>query len=161
MQPRTVVHFEIPASDTSRLSQFYEDVFGWKFQKVDMAGMEYWLIETGPQGKSIGGGMYPREGPDDRPRNFIGVDDIDAAITSFTTAGGRQVVQKMEIPNGMGWSYVGADPEGNMIALWQPGAMSPQRQRARPERAARAKPSSRARPKARPKAKKTGGKRRR
>lgn len=146
MPIRTVVHFEIPASDTARLSQFYEDVFGWKFQKAAMPGMEYWMIQTGPQGKSVGGGMYPRSGPDDRPRNYIGVEDIDQAIVSFTRAGGHQVVEKMEVP-GMGWSYIGADPEGNVIALWQPGPMParPTRPKRRAASTRKARPAGRRR----------------
>jgi len=95
-----------------------------------MPGMEYWLITTGPRGKSIGGGMYPKMGPDDRPRNFVNVEDIDSAIRAFTAAGGSQVVGKMEVP-GMGFSFIGADPEGNVIALWEPKMPSPARPRAR------------------------------
>jgi uncharacterized protein len=130
MVVRTIVHFEIPANDTERLSRFYSEVFGWKFEKAPMPGMEYWLITTGPRGKSIGGGMYPKMGPDDRPRNFVNVEDIDSAIRAFTAAGGSQVVGKMEVP-GMGFSFIGADPEGNVIALWEPKMPSPARPRAR------------------------------
>jgi len=38
------------------------------------------------------------------------VDKIDKAIETFTMAGGKQVVQKMEVP-GIGWSFIGVDPE--------------------------------------------------
>ena len=75
--------------------------------------------------------MYRKHGTDDRPRNFIHVADIDAAIRTFESAGGTEVVGKMEVP-GMGWSFIGADPEGNHIALWQP-QMAP-RSRPRPKR---------------------------
>lgn len=30
---RRIVHFEIHASDPQRAIEFYESVFGWKFQK--------------------------------------------------------------------------------------------------------------------------------
>ncbi len=124
MAIRTVVHFEIPASDVERLSEFYRAVFGWEIQKVEMPGVEYWLISTGPRGQSVGGGIYRRQGDDDRPRNFIGVDDLDARIVAFTSAGGREVVRKTEVP-GRGSSYVGADPEGNLIAMFEPTGMPP------------------------------------
>lgn len=119
MVAKTIVHFEIPANDVEKLSSFYRRVFGWEFQKTEMPGMEYWLISTGPQGKSVGGGMYRRISPEDRPRNFIAVDKIDPAIEQFKAAGGSEVVGKMEVP-GMGYSFIGADPEGNVIALWEP-----------------------------------------
>ncbi|HTT44656.1 MAG TPA: VOC family protein [Thermoplasmata archaeon] len=130
MVVQTIVHFEIPANDAEKLSRFYSKVFGWKFEKAPMPGMEYWLITTGPRGKSIGGGMYPKMGPEDRPRNFVNVEDIDSAIRAFTAAGGSQVVGKMEVP-GMGFSFIGADPEGNVIALWEPKMASPARPRPR------------------------------
>lgn len=118
MATRTIVHFEIPANEPEKLSKFYADVFGWKFKKTEMVDMDYWMISTGPRGKTIGGGMYKRSGPEDVPRNFIGVKGIDKYIEAFKAAGGREVVGKMEVPK-MGWSFIGRDPEGNLIALWE------------------------------------------
>ena len=128
MVVKSVVHFEIPASDVENLSKFYSDVFGWKFEKVPAGEMDYWMISTGPQNKSVGGGMYKKNGPNDGPRNFIAVDEIDGAIASFTTAGGKEIMGKQEVP-GMGWSYIGVDPEGNMVGLWQvlPSRPAPRR----------------------------------
>jgi predicted enzyme related to lactoylglutathione lyase len=51
----------------------------------------------------------------------IGVDKIDKHIEAFKDAGGREVVGKMEVP-AMGWSFIGADPEGNLIALFETAA---------------------------------------
>jgi len=133
MVVKTVVHFEIPATDAERLAKFYQGVFGWRFEKALMPGMDYWLITTGPRGKSVGGGMYRRMGPEDVPRNFIHVERIDAAIRTFKAAGGTEVVGKMQVP-GMGWSFIGADPEGNVIALWEPTMAAPPRSRSRPRR---------------------------
>jgi predicted enzyme related to lactoylglutathione lyase len=115
---KTIVHFEIPANDLAKLSKFYSDVFGWKFEKTQMSDMDYWMISTGPRGKSVGGGMYKRTGATDVPRNYINVDKIDKHIEAFKNAGGREVVGKMEVPK-MGWSFIGADPEGNLIALFE------------------------------------------
>jgi predicted enzyme related to lactoylglutathione lyase len=119
MVTKTVVHFEIPADDVEKLSKFYSDVFGWKFDKSPpMGGMEYWMIGTGPRNRSVGGGMYKKNGMEDRPRNYIAVDKIDAAIGAFTTAGGKEIVAKQEVP-GFGWSYLGSDPEGNVVGLFE------------------------------------------
>ena len=138
MVVKTVVHFEIPAADTERLSRFYSECFGWKFEKAPIPDMEYWLITTGPRGKSVGGGMYKKMGESDRPRNFIGVDKIDEAIEKFKAAGGSEIVGKQEVP-GQGWSFIGADPEGNVLALWE------QRMQPRPARRRPAKGSKKAR----------------
>jgi predicted enzyme related to lactoylglutathione lyase len=104
-----------------------------------MPGFDYWLISTGPRGKSVGGGMYKKEGQDEKPRNFIGVENIDAAIQEFKGAGGTEVVGKAEVP-GQGWTFIGADPEGNTIALWQQVAQRPAQSAAKkPRRAAKKK----------------------
>ena len=42
-----IVHFDIPADDPMRAVAFYQEVFGWKYDKWD-GPMEYWLINTGP-----------------------------------------------------------------------------------------------------------------
>ena len=134
MVVHTIVHFEIAATEPEGLAEFYRRVFGWKIEKAPMPGLDYWIITTGPRGKSVGGGMYRKEGPEDHPRNFIHVDDIEEAIRTFRSAGGTEVVGKMEVP-GMGWSFIGADPEGNHIALWQPQMSAPRaRRRPRPRR---------------------------
>jgi predicted enzyme related to lactoylglutathione lyase len=133
MVVKTVVHFEIPAGDVERLSKFYTDVFGWKFTKTPMSDeMTYWTISTGPQGKSVPGGMYQKMGGVDSPRNFIQVDPIDKAISSFLSAGGKEMMGKQEVP-GIGFTFIGTDPEGNAIGLFEPK---------RPARRAAAKPKS-------------------
>jgi uncharacterized protein len=116
---RTIVHFEIPADEVESLSKFYEDVFGWKFTKAPMPDMEYWLISTGPRGKSVPGGMYKKMHAHDGPRNFIQVDKIDDMIVAFNKAGGKELMGKQEVPN-VGFTYMGMDPEGNVIGLHEP-----------------------------------------
>src|SRR5712691_4511450 len=119
MVTKTVTHFEIPANDVERLSKFYTDVFGWKFEKMPTDGdMDYWMITTGPRRSSLGGGMYKKQMASEMPRNYISVDKIDSAIIAFINAGGKEMVGKQEIP-GMGWSYIGIDPEGNAIGIFQ------------------------------------------
>jgi len=40
----TIVHFEIPANEPSKIARFYEQLFGWKFTKMEGGNMDYWLI---------------------------------------------------------------------------------------------------------------------
>ena len=51
-------------------------------------------------------------------RNYISVDDIDAAIEKVKELGGTITEDKSEIP-GMGWFAVGTDSEGNILALYK------------------------------------------
>jgi len=136
MVTKTVTHFEIPANDVERLSKFYSDVFGWKFEKMPMGGMDYWMITTGPargRNRGVGGGMYKKQMEIEMPRNYIAVDKIDKAIETFIAAGGKMLVEKQEVP-GMGWSFIGVDPEGNSVGLFE--AVS-RRQAHKAKRAAR------------------------
>jgi predicted enzyme related to lactoylglutathione lyase len=134
MVTKTVVHFEIPAKDVEALSKFYSDVFGWKFEKTPMGGgMDYWMISTGPQNKSVWGGMYKKQMDAELPRNYIAVPDMDIAISTFISAGGKEMMGKQEVPE-TGWTYIGIDPEGNPIGMYQ--AM-PKRQARRATRPAR------------------------
>jgi uncharacterized protein len=115
---KTIVHFEIPANDVERLSKFYGDVFGWKFDKMPMGEMDYYMISTGPQGKSVSGGMYKKMMAEEKHRNYIGVDSVDAAAEALKNAGGMIMVEKQEVP-GFGWSVIATDPEGNPLGLFQ------------------------------------------
>jgi uncharacterized protein len=115
-----IVHFEIPATDIERLSKFYSDLFDWKIARSAMPGMDYWMIETtgvGPE--HVTGGIYSKQGETDRPRLYVGVENIDAHTERLKQAGGSIIVEKQEIPQ-MGWSVLASDPENNLIALFQP-----------------------------------------
>jgi uncharacterized protein len=123
---RPIVHFEIPVTDSERMSRFYGDLFDWKFGKQDMPGMDYWMIETTGQGTGhLNGGMYPKQGNEtDKPRFYIGVDDIDSHARQFRDAGGVVLVEKQQVP-GFGWAVIGSDPEGNVLGLFQPLTPAP------------------------------------
>ncbi len=70
--------------------------------------------------------MYKKMGASDGPRNFIEVDKIDTALANFKKAGGKEIMGKQQVPN-IGFTFIGADPEGNMIGLFQ-GQQRPARQ---------------------------------
>ena len=111
-----IVHFDIPVDDVEKARKFYTQVFGWKFSKADMLGMEYWLINTGS--KEVGGGLYKKVKPNQVPANYAGVKSIDASMKKFQKAGGKIILEKMEVPK-MGWVGMGLDPAGNAIGFWQ------------------------------------------
>jgi uncharacterized protein len=137
------VHFEIPVNDAERMSRFYGDLFDWKFDKQSMPGMEYWMIETTGRGpEHLGGGMYPKQGEMDKPRFYIGIEDIDSHTQRFRDAGGTVLVEKQEVP-GFGWSVIGSDPEGNVVGLFQAMTPPPQPRLRQTTRARSASRSSR------------------
>jgi hypothetical protein len=119
-----VIHFDIYANDPARAIKFYQQAFGWKFEKWEgEGGMQYWLIMTGPESENgIDGGMALREKEwKDAASTLavtIGVKDIDKAIADIEKAGGEITMKKMVLP-GVGWFGNFKDPEGNILSIMQ------------------------------------------
>jgi predicted enzyme related to lactoylglutathione lyase len=129
----TVVHFEIPANDVTKLRTFYEKVLGWKITRAPMPGIEYWNIATVPtdemgmlQRPGVNGGLYPRTPgmPGALQVNYISIENIDEYTDKVKKEGGKILADKQQIPT-VGWFAVVADPEGNPFGLLQP-EMPPQ-----------------------------------
>lgn len=123
-----VCHFEIPFSDKSRATAFYQKVFGWQIS--DMPGdVPYSFVLTTPVDEQwnpttpggINGGMYPRgdDGGSGSPVVVIEVSSCEQRVADVEAAGGECVTGPAEIPD-MGIYAQVKDPEGNIIGLWQP-----------------------------------------
>ncbi len=126
---RTVVHFEIPANNPEKLSEFYKNVFGWKFEKMSMGEMgDYWMIETragtaqnmeaAQNRPGANGGMMKKMDPNQRPVNYVAVESVDDFTKKIQNLGGKIIIPKTPIPN-MGAFAVGLDPEGNPVGLFE------------------------------------------
>ena len=114
-----VIHFEIPANDPDKLSDFYKKVFGWKFEKWG-GPMEYWMVNTGAEGQpGINGGFMRKQGPVTGTTNTIGVESVDESVKSVKNAGGKVVMEKTPIPTVGYFAYL-QDPEGNIFGVMQP-----------------------------------------
>ena len=112
-----VVHWELWSKNPQQLSDFYAQAFGWQIRH--MPEMNYRFVETGGQGGINGGIMTPQEGP--WPGNmalYIDVDDLDTFAANIRDAGGKMIVERMEIP-GVGAFALFEDPDGRVLGLWQ------------------------------------------
>jgi predicted enzyme related to lactoylglutathione lyase len=126
---RTVVHFEIPANNPEKLSAFYKNLLGWKFEKKSMgeAG-DYWMIETRPgtaqnmekaqNTAGTNGGMMKKMDPNQKPVNYVSVESVDDFSKKIQNLGGKITVPKTPIPN-MGAFAVALDPEGNPFGIFE------------------------------------------
>jgi len=118
-----VVHFEIHADKPERAIKFYQQSFGWEFQKWD-GPMDYWMVMTGPKDQpGIDGGLLPRRGKIDGEAVIayvctVDVPDIDAASSSVEQNGGTIAVPKMGVP-GVGWLVYFKDTEGNIFGAME------------------------------------------
>ena len=114
------VHFEVPASDTSRAQDFYKKTFGWQFESME-GPVEYHMTRLDD---TMGGAVFP--GDTGAIRVYFDVDDINAGAAAVKKNGGS-VDDPQPVP-GMGWFATGSDTEGNPIGLWQtdPSAQMPE-----------------------------------
>ncbi len=124
----SVVHFEMPADDRSRMAEFYSKVFGWKTEMLGPDMGEYVVVtttesdENGPNKPgAINGGFYVKQKdmPAPYPSVVIAVDDIKASIKKVAEAGGKVLGEPMEIP-GIGQYVSFFDTEGNRVSILQP-----------------------------------------
>ena len=69
-----VCFFEIPADHLEALQKFYNDLFGWTFQRMP-GPMEYYTITTGSGEPK--GGMLQRQHPQHVPINYIMVESVE------------------------------------------------------------------------------------
>jgi predicted enzyme related to lactoylglutathione lyase len=113
------IHFEIPASDTSRAREFYGNLFGWEWQTME-GPVEYHMTRTS---EDTGGAIFSGDPGAIRP--YFDVDDINAGVARVRELGGS-ADDPQPVPT-MGWFATGSDPEGNPIGLWQsdPNAQMP------------------------------------
>jgi predicted enzyme related to lactoylglutathione lyase len=116
-----VTHFEIYTDDPEGVQPFYQDVFGWKFNKFEGGPIEYWLVQTGDDKEpGINGGITrPREGQSSGTLNTIAVESLDRTIKEIEQAGGTISVPKMAIPK-IGWLAYAEDPAGNVFGIIEP-----------------------------------------
>ncbi|NVM18662.1 MAG: VOC family protein [Candidatus Lokiarchaeota archaeon] len=113
-----LVHFEMNVKDVHKTIAFYEEVFGWMFQKWD-GPMDYWLIMTGDENEpGIDGGLGYEEEGFPKVVNTIDVDDIDDVIKKIEKNGGEIVNPKHAVP-GVGWLAYFKDSEGVMSGIMQ------------------------------------------
>jgi predicted enzyme related to lactoylglutathione lyase len=118
-------HFAIPADAPARAIEFYEQVFGWRFEvaweyDTPQGREKYWRVLTGdgsPAG--IDGGLTRREYPGQPIGVGVEVPSVDACLDAVERCGGKVVVRKVAIP-GVAWFGLCQDSEGNTFSIYEP-----------------------------------------
>lgn len=112
-----VIYFEFHTPDAAAAMRFYEQAFGWTFNRFP-GPEEYYSITTG-DGEGINGGLMKSRDNQPRTVNAIQVENLDDMLSRVTRAGGTVVVPRMEIPNVGSVAYC-TDPGGLIFGVWQP-----------------------------------------
>jgi predicted enzyme related to lactoylglutathione lyase len=129
MKMNPVVHFEMPAKDKKRVSDFYSKAFGWDMQ---ITGEEYggYILamttesdEKGPKKPGeINGGFFDYGDYGKIPHLVISVDNLDEHMKTVEKEGGKILKEPMDIPN-VGKFVMIEDTEGNHVGMLQPITM--------------------------------------
>ena len=131
-----VIHFEMPAEDGKRMTEFYTKVFGWKAKQYGPEMGNYIVVqttETDEKGMvktpgAINGGIYQKtkDPVSNHPSVVIAVDDIRESMKKVTEAGGKVLGGDPNKPGepgnipGVGLFCSFIDTEGNRISMLQP-----------------------------------------
>ncbi len=125
-----VMFFEIAGKNGESLRDFYSALFdewailpfGWS--KSHFPNDIFAIDPTPPpmSDEGIKGHIFPI--PDamnlsNRVSIFIQVEDIEETLNQIENKGGKMLVTKQVLPDGMGAIAMFADPSGNIIGLYQ------------------------------------------
>jgi predicted enzyme related to lactoylglutathione lyase len=112
--------FSINADDVPRARDFYQKVFGWKFEP--WGPPNFYLIDTGDAPPGGSGGLLQERRELIAGERMIGfectivVPDIDGTIRAIESNGGKMVTEKFLIPTVCTVAYF-QDTEGNVAGI--------------------------------------------
>src|SRR5689334_12228964 len=100
-KPNPVVHFEMPAKDKKRVSDFYSNVFGWQMTQLGEDMGNYVLVGTTEVDENrmpktpgaINGGFFDYQDKEGFtvPHLVISVDNLEESIKKVEAAGGKNL----------------------------------------------------------------------
>lgn len=109
-----IVHIEFKSSDFARTSDFYAKLFDWRTEQN--ASGRYMKLDSGdgPSAGWVRADLVQAAGP----VTYLLVDDLAAKLEAVEEAGGRVLAANLPFAGG-GEIGLFADPDGNVIGLWQ------------------------------------------
>jgi len=110
---------ELTTGDPEAAAAFYDKLFGWRVETMDMGTGPYHVVKVGDT--SVAGIMKTPAEADPMPPAwgcYVTVDNTDATVAQATALGGKIVAPAMDIP-GVGRMAVIADPQGAVISVMQ------------------------------------------
>lgn len=108
------IWYELLTSDPDAAAVFYGDVIGWTARSAGQPGVDYRLFSAG--GTDIAGHMkLPAQAAEIGAQmgwlGYIGVDDVDASVSSILASGGSVHMPALDM-EGVGRIAMVADPQG-------------------------------------------------
>lgn len=121
--PGTFNYVDLVARDIARIRPFYEALFGWSYaEQTSHGGPPYGMFAR--DGKTAAGvGQMSAEmieaGTPSTWNTYVTVDDLAATEAKVRELGGTLLFETITIPGAGKTNWV-RDPEGAVLALWEP-----------------------------------------
>jgi uncharacterized protein len=109
-EPGALALNQLNTSDAVRAQEFYERVFGWRFDSVEGGDAPYWGIYNGDR---LNGGMM--EQSPSAWLVYFGSENVDDDAAKIAELGGTVIVPPMPVPGGH--ILVALDPQGAVFGL--------------------------------------------
>ena len=108
---------DLTTSDFDTAKRFYTALFGWDCQDQESdAGPYAMALQNGEPAA----GIYQSQGDTSMWNTYIAVDDADTTAKAITDAGGRILMEPMDVMDS-GRMAMAADPTGAVFGIWQAG----------------------------------------
>jgi predicted enzyme related to lactoylglutathione lyase len=121
IEPSAIVWFEIPVSDITRASKFYETVLDTKLESVDMMGMKMAMFPNHGGANGVGGALVQSQMHQPSEKGSIlylnAGPNLQTALDRVEKAGGKVTMPKTLIDEKIGYMAFFVDTEGNTVAL--------------------------------------------
>ena len=122
MQKHAIDWFEIPTANLERACAFYERIFEFKLQPMELANRLRMAMFPVDPAESVGGALchHPEFYAPSATGTLVYLNadpDLGVVLGRIEKAGGKVVVPKTQISPEYGYMAVFIDSEGNRVAL--------------------------------------------
>ena len=112
---KPVVHLELHTGNLPGACGFYNELCGWRSERIDAGSGSYLALELG---RGFGGGIVECDTRRPLWLPYVEVGEITEAVSRARRLGAKVLLDPREGP--AGWRSVIATPAGGELALWQP-----------------------------------------
>jgi len=112
--PAEIAHIEFKSANFARTSEFYGKLFDWQMEQNASASYMKLAGGDGPSAGWFRADLIQSPGP----IAYLPVEDLESKLNEVEAAGGRILVRSLPFAGG-GEIGLFADPDGNVLGLWQ------------------------------------------
>jgi predicted enzyme related to lactoylglutathione lyase len=117
-----IVHTEFVSANAKATADFVTKMFGWRMEKMNTPGMEYYMWNY-PDGQMDAGGGIGNTSSEHRQPSphiniFVDVENLAAAIEKAKSLGATLLTPETAIPDGGGYFAVLSEPGGCTLGIW-------------------------------------------